>query len=151
MEQLGSIEISPELEAQFREHARKSYTFWKNFSSIQEKQFGIQQAEEFKNNPDKITAAIAENNEKFIACDLNGNGRLNYEEYCAFMNMTLEQAAIKGNFAQQWEGQNAKTYELYNQIDSSQEGFTQAEYFGMATKWMKMFGEIKAADEALTQ
>ena len=85
-----NFEISAELEAQFKEHAFKGYNFWKENATQEQKDIGMRQFEEVRNNPATMAEEIAKADARFAQADANGDGRLNQEEYVAYQTMSSE-------------------------------------------------------------
>ena len=64
------------------------------------------------------------------------------------MASVYEEAKTEGTYVDQPEGHDEKRYALYNEVVGGEEGFTFDQWIACSGKLMKLFNEIKAADEA---
>ena len=91
---------------------------------------------------------MASLNAMFAAADANGDGRLDREEYRVFVQALIDDSKAQGTFAEIRADHGDRTWEVYNGINTAEEGFSFAEWLGAAGKFMAFYKEHKAADEA---
>ena len=104
--------------------------------------------ESFKNNPEWLATKKAEVDTDFSESDADGDGRLNAAESEVFLGKLYGRAIARGKFAASYEGQIAETYDMYNSVNTSEEGYSQAEFFTAAGASAQCWEECKAAKEA---
>ena len=141
-----AAEMSPEMSERYRSIANQNYQFWKANISEEDKQKALNQNKVLKENPAAIQEVMQEIADDFQASDANGDGRLDLEEYRAFLLKAKERAAAKNQWYSRPETYADDTYALYNGMDSQQEGFTFQEWQAYMGKFMAIYREIAAAD-----
>ena len=96
-------EVPQELDDRFKVAAREALIFWRDGCTEEQKQTGLRQAEEFKNNPDFAAQQMEILSKTFAECDADGDGRLNREEWGVFRARQIAKAEADGHFAGQRE------------------------------------------------
>ena len=94
---------------------------------------------------------MASLNALFATADANGDGRLDRAEFSVFVQGLVDASKADGTFTEPRADHADRTWEVYNGVNTAEEGFSFAEWMGAAGKFMAYYGEIKAADEAAAQ
>ena len=84
-EAAAQITIAPELEAQLKAFGIKAYNDYMADATPEQKAAGEARAEQYKNDPSYAQNHMERIQREFGECDANGDGRLDLEEYRAFI------------------------------------------------------------------
>mmetsp|Transcript_17389 Transcript_17389/g.21958 ORF Transcript_17389/g.21958 Transcript_17389/m.21958 type:complete len:97 (+) Transcript_17389:211-501(+) len=90
---------------------------------------------------------LAKISELFATSDANGDGRLNREEYLAFMAVQMENAREDGAWVEPMPSLFTRSYDMYNTM-SEEEGVDYNQFLACSGKYYEYFEEYKGADEA---
>ena len=98
---------------------------------------------ELMGDEDKRNAMMAQSADNFKACDVDGDGELNWEEYLAFGKLSNEKAAEKGWATSELiESEVAEMFELHKRASGSTTGVTGE---GLKTAMAAVGAAMKAA------
>ena len=89
--------------------------------------------------------------EMFNSSDANGDGRLDRAEYGVFHQKLIEDSKANGTFTEPRADAEERTWQVYNCLNTAEEGFTHGEWLAVAGKFMQFYAEIQAAEESAAQ
>ena len=135
-------EMTAEMGERYRSIAMQNYLFWKNTITDEDKQKALDQNKALKENPAAIAEVMAAISADFVSCDADGDSRLNRGEYHAFLAASKARAEAKGNWYSRPDTYADDTYDLYNDMNPEQDGFTYEQWATYMGKFMAIYGEI---------
>ena len=137
--------ISPELTEQLKAFGVES---WNHFQAVATpEQKASQDARQASyDTEEKKAEELARISADFAACDANGDGRLNEEEFTAFFAKQREQRAREGNDIEPMADSASRCFALLNQI-SEGDGFTIEDFFAGYGAMRQGMLDLKAAGQ----
>ncbi len=146
-EQLGTMEMTAETIQLIKDHTMEVYNYHKANATEANKAKAKELNDKFQNDPSYGASEMEVVNKIWTECDLNQDGRLDLEEFRAFMAKTNARSAEQGLCVNTWEGQVEKSYAAMNGI-SAEDGLTMQEWLASCGIVMKLWLETDAAAAA---
>ena len=144
-ELLGQMEMTPETIQLIKDHTMEVYNYHKANATEANKAKAKELNDKFTNDPSFGASEMEVMSTMWAECDLNQDGRLDLEEFRAFMAKTNARSASLGLCVSTWEGQVDKSYASMNGI-SAEEGLTKQEWLASCGIVMKLWLETMAAE-----
>ena len=132
-------ELSAELMARFVEMQARNIAFYEANATEAQKALALAQIEQFKSDPAFAAEEMDRMAQLFSESDADGNGRLNQAEFRAFYDKIIANAAAKGHFHAEHDGQVDTMYALYNEAAGGEEGFTYQDWSSFGALKMKLW------------
>ena len=144
---LGTMEMTAETIQLIKDCTMEVYNFHKANATDANKAKAKELNDRFQTDPSYGASEMEVVNKIWTESDLNQDGRLDLEEFRAFMATTNARSAELGLFVSSWEGQVDKSYASMNGI-SAEEGLTMQEWLASCGIVMKLWLETDAAAAA---
>ena len=118
---------------------------WKQTATPEQKAAGEAKLKRMNEEPEYMAEVMGKFGKMFSDADSNGDGRLNLEEYRAFLAAAKADAISTGDWTEV-DDHVEENYAIVNSI-SAEDGFTMAEMQQTTGPWMAKMTELKNADQ----